>query len=71
MVSCSGIQAPCFRHFTWLICLPSDLCTEAQSEQMRIPLLTDAQLGSEAPQSAHTDSGWRDLDLLNISLFCG
>ena len=64
MVSCSGIQVPCFRHFTWLICRPRDLWTEAQSEQMRIPLLTEAQLGSPAPQSAQTDRGWRDLDLL-------
>ena len=64
MVSCSGIQVPCFRHFTWLICRPRDLWTEAQSEQMRIPLLTEAQLGSPAPQSAQTERGWRDLDLL-------
>ena len=69
MVSCSGIQVPCFRHFTWLICRPRDLCTEAQSEQMRIPLLTEAQLGSAAPQSAQTDRGWRDLDLLLLNIF--
>ena len=69
MVSCSGIQVPCFRHLTWLICRPRDLWTEAQSEQMRIPLLTEAQLGSPAPQSAQTDRGWRDLDLLLLNIF--
>ena len=46
---------PCLRHLTWLVCLPRDRCTEAQSEQIRMPLLTLAQLGSGAPQSAHTE----------------
>jgi len=68
MVSCSGIQVPCLRHLTWLMCLPSDLCTEAQSEQIRTPLFTEAQLGELDPQSAHTERGWRGLDLLNMML---
>ena len=68
MVSCSGIQVPCLRHLTWDTCLPRLRCTEAQSEQMRMPLLTLAQLGSLAPQSAQTERGWRDLDLLNMLL---
>jgi len=48
------------------MCLPSDLCTEAQSEQIRTPLFTEAQLGELDPQSAHTERGWRGLDLLNM-----
>ena len=65
-MSCSGIQIPCLRHLTWLVCLPRDLCTEAQSEQIRMPRVTEAQLGSGAPQSAHTDTGGRGLVLENI-----
>ena len=71
IVNCSGIHVPCFIHFTWLTCLPRDLCTEQHSEHMRIPLLTLAQLGSLAPQSAHTDRGCLGLDLLNmVIIYC-
>lgn len=54
------------------MCLPRDLWTEQQSEQMRMPRLTLAHDGSLAPQSAHKDKGCLDLltllteDLLNI-----
>ena len=52
---------PFLSDFTWEIWRPKDLWTEQQSEQIKTPLLTDAQVGLEAPQSAHTDSGWRGL----------
>jgi len=48
------------------MCLPRDLWTEQQSEQIRIPLLTEAQLGELDPQSAQIERGWRGLDLLNM-----
>jgi len=57
---------PCLRHLTWLMCLPRDLCTEQQSEQINTPLFTEAQLGELEPQSAQIDRGWRGLDLLNM-----
>jgi len=41
-------------------------CTEQQSLQISIPLLTEAQEGLLAPQSAHTDKGCRGFGLLNI-----
>ena len=66
MVSCSGIHVPCLRHLTWLMCLPRDLCTEQQSEQINTPLFTEAQLGELEPQSAQMERGWRGLDLLNM-----
>ena len=70
--SCSGIQDPWLRHFTWEICRPSERWTEAQSAQMSTPRDTDAHEGEEAPQSAHTESGWRAFDLFPpaVNIFC-
>ncbi len=60
MVSCSGTsqgEARTAVHLTWETCLPSERWTEVQSAHSRTPRFSDAHVGLDAPQSAHTDKG--------------